>query len=539
MSGKRPPAPAPAIDGFTYLNPLGSGGFSDVYLYEQDRPRRKVAVKVLLADVTSEAARRRFESEANLMAQLSTHPYIVTIYEADISGDGRSYLAMEYCSRPGLDARYRRSLLRVDEALTLGIQISSAVETAHRAGIIHRDIKPANVLTTDYNRPALTDFGISGTAGAAADDAGLSIPWSAPEAFAGGQPDGVRMDVYSLGATIYTLLAGHSPFVRRGGDNTQSKLIHRITNAPLEPLTRQDVPVSLNQALAVAMAKSPGSRFESAAQLARALQRIQAELGLGVTPFEVLDEAHIDPDPAHGPDDGEATRVRSVQSIDGAQTAARSRGAGGAAWTAEQPAPAETHAISATSAPEATPSFTPAGSAQPARPARQDQQLSGFEAAQEADDGQVERQRFPKALVGIIVGLAVIVGGAVLVNALSTEEDPRQAVPSLGSQDDPADAMIGGVVPVVDGFKYSTEGENVTFTWSNPEPQQGDFYQWTPVTAAQEGEVQRTDAAAATTPRRADGPTCIEVLLVRDDGRVSEPVRHCTGDASASGEAGE
>ena len=139
-----------------------------------------------------------------------------------------------------MDARYRRGVLSIDETLSLAIQLCSAVHTAHLAGIVHRDIKPANVLTTDYNRPALTDFGISGTIGS--HTAGLSVPWSAPEAFGDGMAPGVRMDVYSLGATIYTVLAGHSPFVRPGQDNSQAVLIERICNTPLKPLERLDVP---------------------------------------------------------------------------------------------------------------------------------------------------------------------------------------------------------------------------------------------------------------------------------------------------------
>ncbi|WP_102157732.1 serine/threonine-protein kinase [Zhihengliuella halotolerans] len=523
MSSKRPPAPAPEIPGFSYLNPLGSGGFSDVYLYEQDRPRRRVAVKVLLADVTGADARRRFESEANLMAQLSSHPYIVTIYQADITDDGRSYLAMEYCSRPGLDARYRRGTLGVDEALALGVQVCSAVETAHRAGIVHRDIKPANVLTTDYNRPALTDFGISGATGEAADDAGLSIPWSAPEAFAGGNPDGVRMDVYSLGATVYTLLAGHSPFVRRGGDNTQSKLIHRITNSRLEPLSRQDVPASLNQTLAVSMSKSPTSRFGSAAELARAFQRIQSELGLAVTPFEVLDDAAGESD--HGQDDdGDATRVRSVQSIDGAQAPGPVFGTA-PGRSSESPAAPAAHATGAVR----TESAAPPSSAAQARP---DQHLGGLvPAGAPADDGSVERQRFPKALVAVVIALVVVVGVAISMSLLSqAEQNPREATPSLGGGADPADPIVGGTVPRVEEFRHSTEGENVTFTWKNPEPMDGDFYQWASITATETGEVQRSDAASATTPRRDGAETCIEVKLVRDSGGVSDPARSCTGD---------
>ena len=315
MSSKRPVAPPPVIPGFTYLSLLGSGGFSDVYLYEQDRPRRKVAVKVLLSDLKTEGARRRFESEANLMAQLSSHPYIVTIFEAEITDTGHSYLAMEYCSRPSLDVRYRRQRFSVDEVLAVGIQVASAVETAHRAGIAHRDIKPANILVTDYNRPALTDFGISGTlAGDADEDAGMSIPWSPPEQFTGHQVDGVLVDVWALGATLYTLLAGRSPFVLPGADNSQRELISRITTLPVPQLGRADVPESLELALSTAMAKSASSRYSSAHAFALALQRIQAELNLSVTPFEVLEEPRAE---EHHPDDGfEETRVRSVAAID-------------------------------------------------------------------------------------------------------------------------------------------------------------------------------------------------------------------------------
>ena len=282
-------------------------------------PRRKVAVKVLLSDLKTEGARRRFESEANLMAQLSSHPYIVTIFEAEVTEAGHSYLAMEYCSRPSLDVRYRRQRFSVDEVLAVGIQVASAVETAHRAGIAHRDIKPANILVTDYNRPALTDFGISGTLGGDTDeDAGMSIPWSPPEQFTDGPVDGVMVDVWALGATLYTLLAGRSPFVMPGTDNSQRELISRITSAPLPRLGRADVPESLERALSTAMAKPAASRYSSAHAFALALQRIQAELNLSVTPFEVLEEPHQDD--SH-PDDGfEETRVRSIAAIDPERT---------------------------------------------------------------------------------------------------------------------------------------------------------------------------------------------------------------------------
>ena len=98
----RPPSEPPALPGFSYLHPLGAGGFADVFLYEQQMPRRKVAVKVLLADRLTTGAAQEFTDEANVMAMLSTHPAIVTIYQAGVAGDGRPYLVMEYCPRPNL-----------------------------------------------------------------------------------------------------------------------------------------------------------------------------------------------------------------------------------------------------------------------------------------------------------------------------------------------------------------------------------------------------------------------------------------------------
>lgn len=514
MSPRRPSAPAPQIPGFTLIKPLGTGGFSDVYLYEQHRPNRKVAVKVLLADVSKDEARQRFEAEANLMAQLSSHPYIVTIYEAEITDDGRSYLAMEYCSRPSLDARYRRGVLSVDEALTLAIQLCSAVHTAHLAGIVHRDIKPANVLTTDYNRPALTDFGISGTVGSHA--AGMSVPWSPPEAFDDGLPPGVRMDVYSLGATIYTVLAGHSPFVRPGQDNSQAVLIERICNTELKALDRADVPDSLNQALAVAMAKEAESRFGSAAELARSLQRIQIELGFSVTEFEVLE----DPAEASPEEEGEATRVRSVTSISDAQ---RPLSSGPMISFVPGQRPNESSSARPVK-PQVAERFVAASDGP--------EESSSASAMHEVDAPQAadEPRSFPKIFIAVGILLVLLVGGAVAVNRmLPQEQNSTQRGPPITASDDPKDALIGGTVPTVENFKYSTVGKTVTFRWENPEPNQGDSYRWAPITATDKGKVQQTKSTSATTAIAQGGQTCIEVKLVRDDGRISEASKFCTG----------
>lgn len=509
MSSHRPPAPAPVIDGFNYVKPLGSGGFSDVFLYEQHRPRRNVAVKVLLADMGVKDARERFEAEANLMASLSTHPYIVTIYQAEITEDSRSYLAMEYCSRPGLDARYRKNVLSVAEVLALGVQLCSAVQTAHQAGIIHRDIKPANVLTTDYNRPALTDFGISGAQGS--DVMGLSVPWSAPEAFISGHQASVSMDVYSLGATLYTVLAGHSPFVRPGQDNSQPTLIQRILDEPLVNLDRPDVPEALNQALAVSMAKDPENRFASAAQLAKSLQRIQADLGLSVTPFEILEELSGEDTQDFG---GEATRVRRVVSIDDAQLPL-----GGEPLISR--VPGQRASV------EAPPEQVEEPVKQRFRaPLRDDQEVPNPEEQEREPVVPVVRKPLPKILGLAIAAICVIVAIAVAVNVFGAPEEEATTKGPVIASDTPADALLGAGVKPVEKFSSAVNGDTVKFSWKNPDPDDGDFYQWATVTATKTGELKRTKENSVSVPK-AGSETCIEVKVVKATGDVSAAASYC------------
>src|SRR6478735_12600509 len=103
---RRLPSQPPVLPGFSYVHILGSGGFADVFLYEQNMPRRRVAVKVLLNEVVNDRVRQMFQAEANLMARLSTHPSILTVFQASVAADGRPYLVMEFCSS-SLAQRYR------------------------------------------------------------------------------------------------------------------------------------------------------------------------------------------------------------------------------------------------------------------------------------------------------------------------------------------------------------------------------------------------------------------------------------------------
>lgn len=287
VSSARAPMVPPELPGFTHVRLLGSGGYSDVFLYEQQMPRRQVAIKVLLTEALGDQGRQQFFDEANAMASVSTHPFIVSVFHAELSASGHPYLVMEYYPRDNFSVRARAEQIPVSEVLRVGVQVASAVETAHRAGILHRDIKPANILTSEYDRPGLTDFGIATAATGGEEAEGMSIPWSPPEVINGSAPGDATADVYSLGATLHTLLSGRSPFEIPGGSNRTFDLIPRIEQGGPQPTGRPDVPESLERLLRHAMSRSAVDRPASALQFARMLQAIEVEQGWAATQLEI------------------------------------------------------------------------------------------------------------------------------------------------------------------------------------------------------------------------------------------------------------
>ncbi|WP_217178569.1 serine/threonine-protein kinase [Streptomyces sp. AC495_CC817] len=539
----RRPSPPPQLPGFTYLEPLGTGGFADVFLYEQEMPRRRVAVKVLLADRLSSGAAAEFADEANVMAMLSTHPAIVTIYQAGVAGDGRPYLVMEYCPRPNLQLRARKEPFSVAEALRVGVQVAGAVETAHRAGVLHRDIKPANILVTEYNRPALTDFGIASTTGATGEASGMSIPWSPPESFAEPPQSGPRTDVWALGATLYTLLAGRSPFERIGERNSSADLIERIERAALPSLARPDSPESLQRLLERAMAKNPDDRFPSAVAFARALQKVQIELSHSVTPIDIVD----DHPPAEDlDDDGDGlTRVREIVSIDPeiaafTRPSAATQPKGPSVVLPEVPrfdppaaaiSAVEETQIRVPAAPQpmapdldestilrAPRTLSPDAPSAPAAP-----QTPASVVAQPTPADEKPRSRKGLWITLSAAGVVLVVGAIVGLNLLAAGLGP--APDATPDEPNPVD-VVSDVVPKVDDVVGTRSGDQVSFTWVNEDPLDGDTFLWNVVEVSGEVDVQQSSEPSATFT--ADpGKVCIEVMLRRDDGRASEPVRGC------------
>lgn len=480
MSSRRPPAPPPVIPGFSHVRLLGSGGFSDVFLYDQELPRRKVAVKVLLANASSPAAREQFVGEANLMAQLSTHPSIVTIYHADTAADGRPYLVMEYCPRPNLSVRYRTERITVAEAIRIGIRLAGAVETAHRIGILHRDIKPANVLTTDYGWPALTDFGISVVSSTTpgGEAVGMSIPWAAPEFFSEDAVRGVTGDVYSLAATVYTLLKGISPFEQPGGNNSALELITRVERSPVPPIGRPDVPPSLESVLVRAMAKRPEARYPSAAALGRALQRVEQELHLSQTSLDVPDTSWAHHPQSDGGDDLR-TRARMVTTI------------------------------SSDSLPAPLPQPPPPPPEQPVRG---------------PEEGR--RRRWPALLASAAVVLAILT--VVVIGAVNSPDvpDPTPTTTSAVVEDPVTDAPQEFPPPPENLQGARVSDAVVEFTWTEPDWDGELDYVWR--RQGENGTEQRVEGTSleVTDP----GTVCVEVASAsQDGGRVSEYVSTCAG----------
>ena len=291
--GRRLPSAPPVLSGYTYVRPLGTGGFADVFLFEQNMPRRSVAVKVLLQDIVDDDVLRSFNAEADVMARLSSHPSILTVYDASISADGRPYLVMEYC--PGsYSFRERAEPLLVATVLNVAVRIAGALETAHRSQVLHRDIKPSNILTTTFGGPVLGDFGIAASlAGSAQGELfAMSLPWSAPEVVDERTTGTVATEVWSFGATLYSLLADRAPFELPAGSNgSRAQLKQRIVRATYTSIGRADVPASLESALARMMSRDPAARPVSLLECAYDLQRVERDLGLPLTALEVADEA--------------------------------------------------------------------------------------------------------------------------------------------------------------------------------------------------------------------------------------------------------
>lgn len=264
--------PAPRIDGFSFVRALGAGSTANVYLYRHATTNRLAAIKVSRESLASAVA-AHLVMEADMMAQLSSHPHILSVYGTGVTSQGLRYIIAEYAPGGSYQQLTQTRPLTCEQMLDLGVKMCGALADAHRAGIIHHDIKTSNILINANGLPALADFGISSTI---YDKrfTGYSLPWAAPEVVKG-HAGREAADIYSLGATLYATLTGKSPFEDQYQPRSTDELAQLIANAPVPALNSAIVPTDVNSVLHRAMHKQPESRYHRALDFARELQRLQ------------------------------------------------------------------------------------------------------------------------------------------------------------------------------------------------------------------------------------------------------------------------
>lgn len=539
--------PPPDLPGFTFVESIGGGGFADVFLFTQHSTGRAVAVKVLRREHLSEVSLDQFRAEANIMAGVSSHPYIVTIHDASVAPDGRPYIVMEYYPEPHFGVRARGGRLGVAEVLKVGVQIASAVETAHAAKILHRDIKPANILTSTFGDPGLTDFGI---AGVQSDEglsvaSGVSLGFAAPEVVLDEHSTGSRSsDVYSLAATVYALLTGRSPVFVPGGDNSPARLTERIATGHVVPFGRDDVPRSLHHLLHTALAAELAHRPASAVALAQALQDIEHELHLPPTPLVLAGKAGQIVR-TQREDDDSTRRKPTVVSLDGPGAGSDPPGTTSPAPVAPALTPKEGAASAPTSARPARSTARRAPDAARdtvARPAetpgdgRRADHHDG-EAGARTDDDPGTPNRLPLA-VGAGVVVIALLAALWLVARPSDQGGAPSTTPTPMSRQDPimGAAFIGPPTGLT--VTLTTDG-SVSASWDPPAGVDDASSVRYRISRAEDrfqedgwlDEVVDTEAMLDDVEPNDDGTVCIEVRALLD-AAISDPSDEACGGPS-------
>jgi serine/threonine-protein kinase len=273
------------INGYRVLHRLGSGGMADVYLAFHESLQRHVALKVLRADLAASKDHiQRFLQEARSAASL-IHPNIVQVYDIG-TWEKQHFIAQEYIAGNTLRTFiHRRGSLSQPESLSIILQIAAALQKAASIGIVHRDIKPDNVLLTPEGEVKVADFGLarvrSQNCGLTEIGVALGTPtYMSPEQIQGQSVD-ARSDLYSLGATAYEMFAGRPPFE---GETALALALQHLQNAPPDLATlRPDIDSELIDIVKRLLAKAPSDRFDSAADLIRAVKKIADRLSVSLS----------------------------------------------------------------------------------------------------------------------------------------------------------------------------------------------------------------------------------------------------------------
>jgi TolB-like protein/Flp pilus assembly protein TadD len=293
----RPPEPGQMLGHYRILSLLGRGGMGEVYLGEDTRLGRKVALKVLPAEFTSDQERlRRFEREARAVSALN-HPNIITIHEVGRT-DGMHYLVTEHIEGETLRQQIESGSLTLGSALEIASQVASALTAAHAAGIAHRDIKPENVMVRPDGLVKVLDFGLAKLTerteasedGPRDERDGVRAPTSGGPSTAAGMvmgtvgymsPEQVNAeeahapsDIFSFGCVLYEMVTGQRAFAGQTPTETMAAILQ--TDPPKIDEFDRDLPAALERVIRRCLEKNPAQRFQSARDLASALKQISS-----------------------------------------------------------------------------------------------------------------------------------------------------------------------------------------------------------------------------------------------------------------------
>jgi serine/threonine-protein kinase len=261
-------------DRYAIERELGRGGMAVVFLAEDLKHRRKVAIKVLSPDLSSDVGAERFLREIEIVAGL-THPHILPLHDSG-QADDLLFCVMPYVEGESLRERLEREKqLPLEDAVQITREVAEALDYAHGCGIIHRDIKPANILL-EHGHAVVADFGIARAveqaAGTSITQTGLAMgtpAYMSPEQASGSDDVDGRADTYALGCVLYEMLSGETPFT---GSTPQSVLAKKRSEpTPRVSVVRETVPPAVEAALTKSLAKTPADRFATAGQFAEAL----------------------------------------------------------------------------------------------------------------------------------------------------------------------------------------------------------------------------------------------------------------------------
>jgi eukaryotic-like serine/threonine-protein kinase len=285
-------SPTTIIRQYRVLTKIGEGGMGEVYLAQDTKLGRKVALKVLPRDVISNPERlHRFEREAQAASALN-QPNIITIHEIGSCGDTH-FIVTEFIEGETLRRKLQRTRLEIEETLEIATQIAAALDAAHRSGITHRDIKPENIMVREDGLVKVLDFGLAKLtertdSEPAENEASTRIlikttpglvmgtlTYMSPEQARGKEVD-ARTDIFSFGVVLHEMLVGRSPFA---GETTSDVIAAILTAEPLPPSNfNRRVPAELDRIVSKTLAKEREERYQTAAELLRDLRQLQKRL---------------------------------------------------------------------------------------------------------------------------------------------------------------------------------------------------------------------------------------------------------------------